>query len=97
MFARKFAMTSAAEAFCVLPGGIGTVDELVELMVLKQLGLFDKPIVVLNIAGFFNPFKDVIQHMVEQGFLNPDHAELVTTVDKAEDVLPAIEEQLKKA
>ena len=96
MFARKFAMTSAAQAFCVLPGGIGTVDELVELMVLKQLGLFNKPIVVLNISDFFAPFRRALIHMVDQGFLKPEHLNLVTRVDKVEDVLPAIEEELKK-
>lgn len=96
MFARKFAMTSAAQAFCVLPGGIGTVDELVELMVLKQLGLFNKPIIVLNINNFFEPFRQVIHHMVEQGFLKPEHSNLVTRVDRVEDVLPTIEDELKK-
>ncbi len=96
MFARKFAMTSAAEAFCVLPGGIGTVDELVELMVLKQLGLFEKPIVVLNINGFFNPFKDIVQHMIDEGFMKPEHLNLVTTVDSVQEVLPTIEKELKK-
>ena len=97
MFARKFAMTSAAQAFCVLPGGIGTVDELVELMVLKQLGLFNKPIIVLNIANFFDPFRQVIHHMIDQGFLKPEHINLVTRVDSVEDVLPTIEKELKKA
>lgn len=96
MFARKFAMTSAAQAFCVLPGGIGTIDELVELMVLKQLGLFDKPIVILNINGFFDPCRNVIHHMIDQGFLRPEHLNLVTRVDNVKDVLPTIEEELKK-
>ncbi|MBE6449782.1 MAG: TIGR00730 family Rossman fold protein [Alphaproteobacteria bacterium] len=96
MFARKFAMTSAAQAFCILPGGIGTVDELVELMVLKQLGLFSKPIIVLNIENFFNPFRQVVHHMIDQGFMKPEHLDLVKTVDNVEDVLPAIEEALKK-
>ena len=97
LYERKFAMTSAAEAFCVLPGGIGTIDELVELTVLRQLGLFDKPIILLSINGFFKPLKDTIQFMIDNGFMKPRDLRLVTPVDKVEDVLPTIEAELEKA
>ena len=96
MFERKFAMTSASDAFCVLPGGIGTIDELVELTTLRQLGLFNKPIILLSINGFFKPLKDTIQFMIDNGFMKPEHLRLVTPVYKVEDVLPTIEAELKK-
>ena len=95
LYERKFAMTSAAEAFCVLPGGIGTIDELVELTVLKQLGLFNKPIILLSINEFFKPLKETIQFMIKNGFMKPEHLRLVTPVYKVEDVLPTIEAELK--
>lgn len=96
LFARKYAMTSAADAFCVLPGGLGTIDEILELMVLKQLGMFDKPIVVLNIAGYFLPFQFILQHMHQQQFMKEADLHLVKVVDKVEDILPAIKTALKK-
>ena len=95
MYERKFAMTSAAEAFCVLPGGIGTIDELMELTVLRQLGLFNKPIILLSINGFFKPLKEAIQFMIDKGFMKPEHLKLITPLDKVEDVLPTIEKELK--
>lgn len=96
LYERKFAMTSASDAFCVLPGGIGTIDELVELTVLKQLGLFNKPIILLSINGFFKPLKETIKFMINNGFMKPEHLRLVTPVYKVEDVIPTIEKELKK-
>ncbi|MBP5534993.1 MAG: TIGR00730 family Rossman fold protein [Alphaproteobacteria bacterium] len=96
LYERKFAMTSAAEAFCVLPGGLGTVDELMELTVLRQLGLFNKPIILLSINGFFKPLKEAIQYMIDEGFMKPEHLNLITPLDKVEDVLPTIEKELKE-
>ena len=96
MYERKFAMTSAAEAFCVLPGGLGTIDELMELTVLRQLGLFNKPIILLSINGFFKPLKEAIQYMIDEGFMKPEHLNLITPLNKVEDVLPTIEKELKE-
>lgn len=95
MYERKFAMTSAAQAFCVLPGGIGTIDELMELTVLRQLGLFNKPIILLSINGFFKPLKETIQFMIDKGFMKPEHLRLVTPLDNVEDVIPTIEKELE--
>ena len=95
LYERKFAMTSASDAFCVLPGGLGTVDELMELTTLRQLGLFNKPIVLLSINSFYKPLKEAIQFMIDEGFMKPEHLNLITPVDIVEDVLPTIEKELK--
>ena len=93
MFARKVAMTSASDAFVVLPGGLGTMDELFELMVLKQLNLLHKPLVILNIEGFFDPLKDFLRHLQKTGFLLLAHAKTVTFTTDVRKVVPLIEKE----
>ena len=94
MFARKVAMTSASDAFVVLPGGLGTMDELFELMVLKQLNLLHKPLIILNIEGFFDPLKDFLCHLQKTGFLLPAHAKTVTFTTDVHKVIPLIEKEI---
>ncbi|MBR4127285.1 MAG: TIGR00730 family Rossman fold protein [Alphaproteobacteria bacterium] len=92
---RKDAMFSASDAFCVLPGGIGTLDEVFEIMTLKQLGEHHKPIIMYNAHGFWEPFKKIIDSLVEKGYIQPQHAKLVSYVDKVEDILPTIDVEIK--
>ena len=96
MFTRKVAMTKASDAFCVLPGGLGTMDEMFELMVLKQLGIMNKPIVVLNVANFFNDLKSLLDQLIREGFVKPQHAETITFVSTVEEVIPTIRKELEK-
>jgi cytokinin riboside 5'-monophosphate phosphoribohydrolase len=65
---RKAAMDARADAFVALPGGFGTLEELLEMLTLRQLGLHDRPIVVLNVAGYYDPFLAMVAAMVGQGF-----------------------------
>ena len=92
---RKDAMFEASDAFCVLPGGIGTLDEVFEIMTLKQLKEHYKPIIMYNARGFWEPFRNIVDSLIEQGYVRPEHARLITYVDKVEDILPAIDAEIE--
>ncbi|MFD1343098.1 LOG family protein [Litorisediminicola beolgyonensis] len=68
MHERKKVMVMNADAVMVLPGGAGTLDEFFEVLTWRQLGLHDKPILVLDIAGFWAPLRALVDHVVAQGF-----------------------------
>jgi cytokinin riboside 5'-monophosphate phosphoribohydrolase len=65
---RKAEMDARADAFVALPGGFGTLEELLEVLTLRQLGLHDRPIVLVNVAGYWDPFLAMVADMVAQGF-----------------------------
>jgi cytokinin riboside 5'-monophosphate phosphoribohydrolase len=65
---RKAAMDDHADAFLALPGGFGTLEELLEVVTLRQLRLHDRPVVLLSVAGYYDPFLAMVRSMVEQGF-----------------------------
>ena len=68
MHERKKVMLMNADAVVVLPGGAGSLDELFEALTWRQLGLHDKPIVVLNTAGYWDPLRKMVDHLIGQGF-----------------------------
>lgn len=72
MHQRKRLMFEKADAFIALPGGIGTLEELVEMLTWEQLGRHDKPILLANIGGFWDPLISLIDHMRDQRFIRPD-------------------------
>jgi uncharacterized protein (TIGR00730 family) len=90
MHERKKLMFDKSDAFVALPGGIGTLEELVEQLTWAQLGRHTKPIVLLNAIGFWAPFLALLGHMRTEGFIRPELAVPLLTVDKPEDVLPTI-------
>jgi uncharacterized protein (TIGR00730 family) len=65
---RKAEMDARADAFVALPGGFGTLEELLEVLTLRQLRLHDRPIVLVNVAGYWDPFLAMVEEMVAQGF-----------------------------
>ena len=71
-------MVQLADAFIALPGGLGTVEELMEVWSMNQLSEIDKPVGLLNSAGFFETFLDFIDHMVDTKFLPPAHRESIS-------------------
>lgn len=75
MHERKAAMYELADAFIALPGGIGTLEELAEVMTWQQIGYHHKPIGVLNIENFYQPFEHFLEHMVQEGFLRQEFAD----------------------
>jgi uncharacterized protein (TIGR00730 family) len=90
MHQRKKLMFDKSDAFVALPGGIGTLEELVEQLTWAQLGRHTKPIVLVNIDAFWDPFLALLRHMHEVGFIRADMDVRFITVDRAEAVLPAI-------
>jgi len=92
MHERKQAMFEESDAFVALPGGIGTLEETVEMMTWMQLGRHRKPVVIANLAGFWDPLIGLLDHMEGEGFLHrsPTGAELYTVVERIDDILPAI-------
>jgi len=73
MSERKSLMVELSDAFIAMPGGFGTLDELAEVITYNQLRLTDKPIGILNIAGFFDPLLSFFDHITEEGFLRHEH------------------------
>jgi uncharacterized protein (TIGR00730 family) len=90
MHQRKKLMFDKSDAFVALPGGIGTLEELVEQLTWAQLGRHTKPIVLVNIDKFWDPFLALLRHMHEVGFIRADMDVRFITVDRAEAVVPAI-------
>lgn len=82
-----FAMSDAAVA---LPGGVGTLEELTEVITLKQLGLFNKPIVIVNVNGFYDHLITFFDHMVRGNFMRLEHKDIWQIVTQADEVVPAI-------
>lgn len=81
MHERKMHMAERADAFVVLPGGLGTMDELFEIMTWAQLQLHAKPIGLLNAGGFFDPLVRLLEHFVQQGFVSEKSCRLLQLAD----------------
>ena len=90
MFDRKDQMIARADGFVVLPGGLGTLDELLEVVTLRQLGYHAKPIVLVNVAGYWDPLIALVARVVEQGFAAPNVRALYQAVCSVDEVLPAL-------
>ena len=92
MHERKQKMFEHADAFVALPGGIGTVEELVEQMTWAQLGRHKKPILVANINGYWNPFLTLIEHMRAQKFLPATSYVDCLVANRVEEILPKLQQ-----
>ena len=90
MAQRKEAMIHEVDAVVTFPGGCGTMEEFMETLSLKRLGLFPKPMIVLNSFGFYNPLIDLLDAMLRDHFLGPKHREMWTVVETPGEILPAI-------
>lgn len=77
MHERKFAMADCADAFVMLPGGFGTLDEFFEVVTWTQLGVHAKPTGILDVGGFFDPLLAFLDHATAEGFIRPQHRELI--------------------
>ncbi|WOF73490.1 TIGR00730 family Rossman fold protein [Parvibaculaceae bacterium PLY_AMNH_Bact1] len=94
MHERKQKMFDRAHAFLALPGGIGTLEEVIEMLTWAQLGRHNRPILFLNFNGFWDPLVDLFDHMMDQGFVGSSIRGQYAVVDRVEDVLPRIEAAL---
>lgn len=90
MHERKHIMFERSDAFVALPGGIGTLEEIIEIMTWAQLGRHAKPMVFGNTEGFWNPLNTLISHMADEGFLHTAHLVQPLVIDDASAILPAI-------
>lgn len=88
---RKGIMFERSDAFVALPGGFGTLEEVVETLTLRQLRYHNKPIAFLNIAGFFDPLLAYFAHAVEVGFVHPDHLGLFAVYHDVLSLLDALD------
>ena len=90
MHVRKKLMFDISDGFAVLPGGYGTLDELFEIITWRMLKLHDKPVVVLNINGYWDAFEAMISQLIDEGFARPDsrqHFSVVNSVGRMFDLL----------
>jgi uncharacterized protein (TIGR00730 family) len=83
-------MFEKSDGFVALPGGIGTLEEIVEIMTWGQLGHHRKPIVFANIGGFWDPMLALLEHMSEKGFIHSSHLVKPLVIDEADAIVPAI-------
>ena len=95
MHERKAKFLENIDALIALPGGPGTLEELLEAITLKRLGQFTKPIIILNTNGYYDPLILMLERCVEEKFLRPIHAEMWTFVHQPEEVMSAINQSME--
>ncbi len=91
MHERKNRMSELADAYIALPGGCGTMEELLEIITWKQLGLCNAPIVILNIEGYYNALIELLHTAIKQQFMRPEHLELWSVASTVDEALEQIE------
>ena len=95
MHERKAKFLENIDALIALPGGTGTLEELLEAITLKRLGQFTKPIIILNTNGYYDPLILMLKRCVEEKFLRPIHAEMWTFGHQPEEVMSAINQSME--
>ena len=90
MHERKSKFLENIDAVIALPGGCGTLDELIEAITLKRLGLFLKPIVIINTQGFYNPLIEMLERCVDQNFMDKRHLKMWNVVDETNNIVDII-------
>jgi uncharacterized protein (TIGR00730 family) len=90
MHERKELMAQMSDAAVALPGGCGTLEELLEIITWKQLGIYIHPVVIVNINGYFDPLLEMLQKAMDGKFMRAEHAAMWQVVSCAEEVIPAI-------
>ena len=102
MHERKQLMADMSDGAIALPGGCGTMEELLEIITWKQLGIYLKPIIILNIGGFYNPLLEMLQRAIDGNFMRPEHGaiwQVATSAQEAVELLyttPAWSKDVRK-
>jgi uncharacterized protein (TIGR00730 family) len=91
MHTRKAMMGELANAFLILPGGFGTFEEMFEVLAWQTLKLHQKPIVLLNINGFYDKLLDFLEHCVVEGLLKPRNRAVLLVADSVRDAMAQLE------
>lgn len=92
MHERKRRMFELADGFAILPGGLGTLDEAIEIITWQQLGLHDKPVAVLSVEGYWSSLETLVEQVIAQGFADPAVRGLFTLTSDVESLLTSLEE-----
>ncbi|KAH7298436.1 hypothetical protein KP509_25G043100 [Ceratopteris richardii] len=92
MHQRKAEMARHADAFIALPGGYGTLEELLEMTTWSQLGIHDKPVGLLNVDGYYNALLALLDKGVEEGFIKPSARHIIVSAPSAKEVISKMEE-----
>ena len=87
MHERKRLMADMLDGVIALPGGCGTLEELLEIITWKQLGLYLKPIVVLNVDGYFNPLLEMLHKAIDENFMRPEHGNIWVVAETPEEAV----------
>ncbi|UWQ92876.1 TIGR00730 family Rossman fold protein [Rhodobacteraceae bacterium M382] len=95
MHERKKVMLMNADAVVVLPGGPGSLDELFEVLTWRQLGLHDKPIVIVNIDGYWDKLRDLLDHVIDQGFADASLGDFIHWATTPGDCLDALRDMVR--
>jgi uncharacterized protein (TIGR00730 family) len=90
MHERKQQMADLSDAFVILPGGLGTLDEMFEIITWRQLNLHQKPIIIANIDGYWDPLEKLMENMSSESYISRDHNNLITFVSCIAEVLPIL-------
>jgi uncharacterized protein (TIGR00730 family) len=93
---RKGRMDAAADAFVALPGGLGTLEELLEVWVAGTLGLHDKPVVILDPTGVYAALRDLVDKLLVQGFVRPGAEQLAVWTSSVPEALDAVDTGLAR-
>ena len=89
---RKNLFLEKSDAFVILPGGLGTMDEVFEIMVLKKLKKHNKPIIILNCFNYYNSLLTMISDMIDERTIVEDNTNIYEIIDNVEDIIPYLEE-----
>lgn len=90
MHTRKLNMANRADAFVILPGGFGTLDEFFEIITWKQLQLHDKPIIIVNINNYWDTLEKLMHHVIYNNFALPEHRLIFKVVSTVKEVIPTL-------
>ena len=91
MHQRKYMMSEMADAIIAMPGGVGTLEELLETLTWRQLGLVKVPVIILNTLGYFDQLIAMLGHAIDEGFMKPSHAQLWTVADTPAQAIAMLE------
>ena len=90
MHERKQTMANLSDAVIALPGGVGTLEELLEIITWKQLGLYLKPIVILNTNGYFDPLLEMLEKAIDENFMRQQHGDIWQVANSPEEAVEAV-------
>ena len=91
MHQRKYMMSEMADAVIAMPGGVGTLEELLETLTWRQLGLVKVPVIILNTLGYFDQLIAMLGHAIDEGFMKPTHAQLWTVAETPAEAIAMLE------